>query len=29
MKLLRMTTHEFVKLDRSLCFWPVGNRVAP
>ena len=25
MKLLRMTTHEFVKLDGSLCFWPVGT----
>jgi len=25
MKLLRMTTHEFVKLDVSLCFWPVGT----
>lgn len=25
MKLLRMTTHEFARLDRSLCFWPVGT----
>lgn len=25
MKLLRMTTHEFARLDRSLSFWPVGT----